>query len=129
MKKVNGTIQKDGENPEDEEKMIITLHQIGQFQFETAEKLVNWLREHQLISFSLEDVKLECKKIWKTSDWEDINFDSEVVGFILEELANGYFTLEWNEDGIFTVCIIDEKKPFFKEGKISKMTKEKVKFS
>lgn len=120
---MNGAIRKDGE------KMIVSLREISGFHFETAEKLVNWLREHQLISLSLEDVKLECKKIWKTSDWEDINFDSEVVGFILEELAHGYFSLEWNEDGIFTVCIIDEKKPLFKEGKTPKVTKEKVVFS
>jgi hypothetical protein len=109
--------------------MLVSLREISSFQFEKAEELVDWLRGHQLISLSLEDVKLECKKVWKTSDWEDINFDSEVIGFILEELANGYFTLEWNEDGMFTVCIIDEKKPLCREGKIPKMGKEKVKFS
>lgn len=106
--------------------MLVSLREISRFQFETVEQLVNELIKRQLVSLSLEDVKLECKKVWKTSDWEDINFDSEVIGFILEELANGYFTLEWNEDGMFIVCIIDEKKPFCKEGKIPK---EKVKFS
>jgi hypothetical protein len=109
--------------------MIVFLRTLNTFDFETAEALVEILKERNLISLSLEEVKEEVKKVWKNSDWEDVQCDSEVIQHILEELANGYFSLDWNEDGIFTVGVIDKNKPLGKEGKTPKIPKTKVEFT
>lgn len=108
--------------------MIVFLRVLDTFDFETVEELVEILKEYNLISLNLEEIKLECKKVWKDSDWEELQCDSEVVQHILEELAEGYFSLEWNEEGMFTVGVIDKKKPFKIEGKIPKI-REKVTFT
>ena len=109
--------------------MIVFLRVLDTFDFETAGELVEILKEHNLISLNLEEVKLECKKVWKDSDWEELECDSEVIQHILEELANGYFSLDWNEDGIFTVGVIDKNKPLGIEGKTPKIPKIKVEFT